>query len=141
MEEERMLVKGLTEEGWREGYYFRSWDDEYILWGTTNGKPNMVLIKKGTACRRTGVKAKGPQGNIKMLHEGDIVTIGRINPYTKEEKVELDDVIVSIHEITNEVLFKRKKGLWHNTLSEITRFTEGECLFYIKGNIHDGNFK
>jgi hypothetical protein len=33
---------------WVEGYLFKSWGDAYILWGTTNGKPNMIQVDPKT---------------------------------------------------------------------------------------------
>ncbi len=33
---------------WVEGYYYKSWEDTYILWGSTNGLPNMITVDPST---------------------------------------------------------------------------------------------
>lgn len=40
---------------WVEGYYFKSWEDAYILWGTTNGNPNMIEVLPETVGQFTGL--------------------------------------------------------------------------------------
>ena len=35
---------------WIEGYLFCIWEKAYILWGTTNGIPNMVEVDPETIC-------------------------------------------------------------------------------------------
>lgn len=33
---------------WTEGYLFVIWESAYIVWGTTNGVPNMVQVDPST---------------------------------------------------------------------------------------------
>ena len=39
------VVDGKEHKGeWIDGYLFKSWHECYILWGTTNGIPNMLEV-------------------------------------------------------------------------------------------------
>lgn len=71
--DERYLcrAKRLDNGEWIEGYLFCSWDDYYILWGMTNGVPDMAKVDSNTICRRIGIKDK----NGDMIRENDIVEI------------------------------------------------------------------
>lgn len=54
---------------WIQGYLFCIWEKAYILWGTTNGIPNMVEVDLETVCEGTGLVDK----NGVKIFEGDIV--------------------------------------------------------------------
>ena len=41
---------------WTSGYLFKIWETTSILWGTTNGIPNMVEVLPETVGQHTGLK-------------------------------------------------------------------------------------
>lgn len=42
----KFLFRGrrFNSEEWVYGYLFQIWETSYILWGTTNGMPNMIEV-------------------------------------------------------------------------------------------------
>jgi hypothetical protein len=56
---------------WVYGYYFQSWEDGYILWGTTNGIPNMIEVIPETVGMYVGIR----DVNGQKIYDGDIVNI------------------------------------------------------------------
>ena len=67
-----------------EGYLFRIWEQTYILWGTTNGVPNMIEVIPETVSEYIGIH----DNNGKKIFENDIVMTQEMydRPYSKKRK-------------------------------------------------------
>lgn len=80
------LFRGIRVDNgeWVEGYLFRIWEQAYILWGTTNGAPNMIEVIPETVSEYIGIHDK----NGKKIFENDIVMTQEMydRPYSKKRK-------------------------------------------------------
>ena len=60
-----------------QGYFFQIWEDCFILWGTTNGVPNMTKVDPTTVGQFTGLCDKD---GVKIF-EGDKISTDIKRPY------------------------------------------------------------
>jgi len=72
-----IIFRGKTfDNKWIQGYLFKSWNDSYILWGTTNGIPNMTEVQSDTVGQYVGIK----DCNDKRVFEGDLLDVWYCDP-------------------------------------------------------------
>jgi len=85
---------------WVYGFLFKIWEQAYILWGTTNGIPNMIEVIPETVCEhirrldKNGVKIY-EDDKWRLSGKTFIVKYGESRPY------ESGEVIGNIHKDPN----------------------------------------
>ena len=102
---------------WTEGYFFKSWNKVFLLWGMTGDCPNMEEVIPETVGQSTSLTDK----NGKKIFEGDILLKGF-------EKV-------SVKWNANQCRW----GIYSNNY-EICGFNEStQGYFEVIGNIYDNS--
>lgn len=68
-----ILFKGKRVDNgeWTEGYFFKTWDKVFLLWGMTGDSPNMEEVIPETVGQYTGIK----DDQDVRIFEGDIVEV------------------------------------------------------------------
>ena len=68
-----VLFKGKRVDNgeWTEGYFFKTWDKVFLLWGMTGDCPNMEEVVPETVGQYTGIE----DDNDVRIFEGDIVEV------------------------------------------------------------------
>lgn len=105
---------------WIEGFFFQIWERTYILWGTTNGAPNMIEVDPLTVGQFTGLTEK----NGKKIFDGDIACAGSEGIIAKcEVKRRIDGIYY---------MNPNRKTVWY-----MIPDNAGKTTVEILGNIHD----
>ena len=63
--------KRVDNDEWTEGYFFKSWNKVFLLWGMTGDSPNMEEVKPETVGQYTGFR----DDQDVRIFEGDIVEV------------------------------------------------------------------
>ena len=121
--EREILFRGMDDnKRLIQGYFFQIWEDCFILWGTTNGVPNMTQVDPATVGQFTGLVDR----TGKKIFEGDVV-----EAWSQGVKAQ-------------GVVQKRIDGLWiiypayqKNIIWGLCPEESGETNVTVIGNIHD----
>lgn len=119
------LFRGIRVDNqeWVEGYLFRIWEQAYILWGTTNGIPNMIEVIPETVSEYIGIHDK----NGTKIFENDIVrTQERYNrPYSQNKKSKRHIGVV-------EYRIGKGSGFYNRETGKHDRYMEYEAEWIVK---------
>lgn len=99
---------------WVEGYLFRIWEQTYILWGTTNGVPNMIEVIPETISEYIGIHDK----NGTKIFENDIVLTQEMHdrPYSKNRKAKRHIGVVEYQVSGGNGFYNSETGKWDRYL-------------------------
>lgn len=70
MREHLYKAKRKDDNEWTEGYLYKIWDKAYMLWGITNGVPQMIEVIPETVCEYVKDDLNGNK-----VFENDIVMV------------------------------------------------------------------
>jgi len=122
-----IIFRGKTfDNKWIQGYLFKSWNNSYILWGTTNGIPNMTEVQSNTVGQYVGMDC-----GKHRIFDGDLLS------WSDEEH--LDGYVISRSEGIYEVKWREEYlrfDLYDNFTNEWWELNDTE-FDDIVGNIHD----
>ena len=121
---EEIIFRGMGKngEGWLEGYLFKVWEKAYIIWGTSNGMPNMDEVIPETVGQYIGLR----DANNKKLFTGDIICTRKFGTPEVRYTIEYDAEIAAF-------IGTHKKGC----VKHFTTFAGDSDAFELVGGIWD----
>lgn len=128
MKETLCRGKRVDDGKWTEGYFFKSWNKVFLLWGMTGDSPNMEEVVPETVGQYTGIE----DDNDVRIFEGDIVEVSYDDgmAYTTEVRAYGNTLCVDVEgEDYDYTAFDFAVDLWR---------AEG-CEFKVVDNIYDKN--
>lgn len=128
MKETLCRGKRVDDGKWTEGYFFKSWNKVFLLWGMTGDSPNMEEVVPETVGQYTGIE----DDNDVRIFEGDIVEVSYDDgtAYTTEVRAYGNTLCVDVEgEDYDYTSFDFAVDLWR---------AEG-CEFEVVDNIYDKN--
>ncbi len=130
MREIKFRGKRVDNGEWVYGYLFKSWEQSYILWGTTNCIPNMIEVIPKTVGQSTGRIDK----KNKPEYAGDIIKQDRTLGIWEViyEPPEFKGKCLSDVEPAVQIIGHPRKD---SLRGDISRLSVSD--FEIFGNIHD----
>jgi len=118
--------KRLDNGEWAQGFFFQTWEQAFILWGTTNGIQNMIAVDPSTIGQYTGLTDK----NGKKIFGGD-----RVKQFFGATESDYTDGVV--YWINHDQAFcVCRCGEPNAHYGDLGNYNDGKCLEVV-GTIHD----
>lgn len=117
---------------WTEGYFFKSWDKVFLLWGMTGDSPNMEEVIPKTVGQYTGLTDK----NGKKIFEGDIVEVRYDDDYDDDTAY-----LTEVRAYGNTLCVDVEGEDYDSTAIDfaVDQWREDGCELRVVSNIYDKN--
>lgn len=130
MKETLCRGKRVDDGKWTEGYFFKSWNKVFLLWGMTGDSPNMEEVVPETVGQYTGIE----DDNDVRIFEGDIVEVRYDDDtaYLTEVRAYGNTLCVDVDDDFDDYNFTAIDFA-------IERWREDGCELRVVSNIYDKN--